>query len=144
MLGTLNISASGLQAERLRMEVIANNIANASATRTPEGGAFRRKEVVFSTVLKNVEDAADWRMPGTEQLGGVEVLGIVDDLTELPVVYNPGHPDADVEGFVTMPNVNIPIEMVNLVTASRSYEAGVRAIQSFRDMSEQALLIARS
>ena len=136
MLGTLNISSSGLSAERLRMEVIANNIANASATRTADGGPYRRKEVVFSTVLNEQDKRSASQPAGSGLLGGVEVLGIVEDLTELPRVYNPGHPDADDEGFVTMPNVNIPIEMVNLITASRSYEAGIRAVQAFKDSSK--------
>ena len=144
MLGTFNVISSGLTAERMRMEVIANNVANASATRTAEGGPYRRKEVVFATVLRDREELNASQPPGSEELGGVRVLGIVEDLTELPRVYNPGHPDADAEGFVTMPNVNIPIEMVNLITASRSYEAGIRAIQAFQEMAEQALSLART
>ena len=132
ILGATNISASGLSAERMRMEVVANNIANAYSTRTPEGGAFRRKDVVFAAVLE------DHMQPG-----GVQVAGIVDDPSELPRIYQPGHPDADANGFVTMPNVNVPLEMVNLITASRAYEANLKVLRSFRQMAEQTLSLAR-
>lgn len=136
-LGALNIAASGLGAERLRMEVVANNIANASVTRTPEGGPYRRRDVVFETVLSGVEEHGQ---PG---LGGVRVAGMVTDQSELPRVYNPGHPDADEEGLVSMPNVNLPIEMVNLITASRAYEANLRVAQSFLELSQSALALTR-
>ena len=140
MFGAMNISASGAAAERLRMEVVANNIANASSTRTPEGGPFRRHDVVFSTVLREHMDSG---VPEHERLGGVRVLGIVEDPSELPRVYNPGHPDADPDGMVTMPNVKLPIEMVNLVTATRAYEANLRMMQSFREMAEQSISLIR-
>ncbi|MCX7418291.1 MAG: flagellar basal body rod protein FlgC [Planctomycetia bacterium] len=136
-LGALNIAASGLGAERLRMEVVANNIANASVTRTPDGGPYRRRDVVFETVLSGVEG------DGAQRLGGVRVAGLVDDQSELPRIYNPGHPDADVDGFVTMPNVSLPTEMVNLITASRAYEANLRVAQSFLELSQSALALTR-
>jgi flagellar basal-body rod protein FlgC len=140
ILGAANISASGLSAERLRMEVVANNIANANSTRTPQGGPFRRQDVVFAAVLGQ-------RMRATQgglSLGGVRTAGVVDDNSELPRVYNPGHPDADAEGFVTMPNVQLPLEMVNLMTANRAYEANLKVLQAFRQQAEQALLLIRS
>jgi flagellar basal-body rod protein FlgC len=136
-LGALNISASGLGAERLRMEVVANNIANASVTRTPEGGPYRRRDVVFETVLSGVE------ANGEPRLGGVRVAGMVADQPELPRLHKPGHPDADAEGFVAMPNVNLPVEMVNLITASRAYEANLRVAQSFLELSQSALALTR-
>ena len=136
-LGALNISASGLSAERQRMEVVANNIANASVTRTPGGGPFRRQDVVFESVLTGVESNGDPRF------GGVRTVGVIADQSELPRVYNPGHPDADQEGFVTMPNVNLPIEMVNLITATRAYEANLRVAQSFLELNQQALALVR-
>ncbi len=136
-LGALNIAASGLGAERLRMEVVANNIANASVTKTPEGGPYRRRDVVFETVLSSTEAN---RSSG---LGGVRVAGLVDDQSEMPRIYNPGHPDADVDGFVTMPNVSLPTEMVNLITASRAYEANLRVAQSFLELSQSALALTR-
>lgn len=136
-LGALNIAASGLGAERLRMEVVANNIANASATKTPEGGPYRRRDVVFETVLSDVESG------GVPELGGVRVAGLVADQSELPRVFQPGHPDADTDGFVTMPNVSLPTEMVNLITASRAYEANLRVAQSFLELSQSALALTR-
>lgn len=138
-----NISATGLTAERLRMEVVANNIANASATRTPEGGAYRRRDLVFESVM----DRKGFTQGGpdnTSGLGGVNVIGMVEDQTEQPRVYNPSHPDADPnDGFVTMPNVSLPIEMVNLITATRAYEANLKASQAFTDMSQQAIAIMK-
>lgn len=135
--GALNTAASGLNAERLRMEVVANNIANASVTRTPEGGPYRRRDVVFETVLNGVEAR------GEPQLGGVRVAGTIADPSELPRIYNPGHPDADTDGFVSMPNVQLPVEMVNLITATRAYEANLRVAQSFLELSQSALALAR-
>lgn len=140
MLGAMGISASGLSAERFRMEVVANNIANAFSTRSAAGGPFRRQDVAFAALL-NERVRAGGR--SETRPGGVEVLGIVEDSSELPRVYNPGHPDADGEGFVTMPNVHLPIEMVNLITASRAYEANLRVLQAFRQAAEQALTLAR-
>jgi flagellar basal-body rod protein FlgC len=139
ILGATNVSSSGCSAERLRMEVIANNIANANSTRTPDGGPFRRQDVVFAAVLNQ-------RMRGAQQaaqLGGVQVADVVDDMSELPRVYNPGHPDADSNGFVTMPNVQLPMEMVNLITANRAYEANVKVLQAFRQQAEQVLQLGR-
>jgi flagellar basal-body rod protein FlgC len=133
---TAAISASGLQAERQRMEVTANNIANAFSTRTAEGGPFRRQDVVFAAVLNDVGE-------GRTDLGGVRLEEIVNDPSPFHVVFMPGHPDADAQGNVRFPNVKLPLEMVNLVTASRAYEANVRAAQSFVQMSQQALTILR-
>ncbi len=133
-----NISASGMSAERLRMEVIANNVANALATRSANGGPYRRQEVVFEAVLN---DAAGDSPTG--MLGGVRVAGVEDDGSELPRVYNPGHPDADSDGYVSMPNVFLPIEMVNLMTASRAYEANVKVMQSLKQQLEQCLTLLR-
>ena len=140
-LSAFNISASGLTAERLRMEVVANNIANAEVTRTPEGGPYRRKDVVFEAVLHPDKPGA--RAGQSSGLGGVRTLGVVDDSSELSKRHSPGHPDADADGFVTMPNVNLPIEMVNLITTTRAYEANLKAAQSFVDMNQQALSIVR-
>ncbi len=140
MFGAINISSSGAAAERLRMEVVANNIANASSTRTPGGGPYRRHDVVFAAVLNQ---RLEGRAPAQGKLGGVRALGMVEDRSELPRVYNPGHPDADTDGMVTMPNVQLPIEMVNLVTATRAHEANLRMTQTFREMAEQSLSLIR-
>lgn len=129
------ISASGLSAERLRMEVIANNLANAFSTRSVSGGPYRRKEVVFEAVLRN-------RL-GKPELHGVQVAGIEDDPSDFVRVYQPGHPDADADGYVLYPNVSLPMEMVNLLTASRAYEANWKVLQTFRQMMEQALVLLR-
>jgi flagellar basal-body rod protein FlgC len=139
LLSATNISSTGLSAERRRMEVIANNIANAFSTRTPEGGPYRRQEVVFSSVLNNRMRAGR----SGSQYGGVRVVDVTDDMSEMPKVYNPGHPDADRDGFVTMPNVQLPMEMVNLITANRAYEANMKILQAFRQQVDQALLLIR-
>lgn len=137
LFGAAAISNTGMTAERLRMEVIANNIANANSTRGPDGEPYRRKDVVFSELL-------DQQIAGQPaQLAGVAAVDVVDDPSEFPRVYQPGHPDADAEGYVRMPNVQLPIEMVNLLTASRSYEANLKASLAFRQMNEQALALLR-
>ena len=133
------ISGSGMTAERLRMEVIANNIANANSTKSANGGPFRRQEVVFAEVLGKAMGPH-----GAPRLQGVEAVERVDDPSELPRVYQPGHPDADADGYVRMPNVHLPIEMVNLLTAARAYEANLKTAQTFRQMNEQALTLLRS
>lgn len=139
MLSSPQISASGLSAERQRMEVIANNIANAYTTRSLSGGPYRRQQVLFAEAL----DAVASGPPAPGALQGVRVLGVEPDMTELPKVLQPGHPDADDLGFVQMPNVQLPNEMVDLITASRAYEANLKALQMFRQMTEQALSLLR-
>jgi flagellar basal-body rod protein FlgC len=139
-LSTLDISASGMAAERQRMEVVANNIANANSTRSAQGGPYRRQEVVFASAL----DSARGKSAGADSFRGVDVQGVQPDMSELPRVYQPGHPDADQEGYVTMPNVKLPSEMVDLITASRSYEASLRAMRTFREMVEQTLSLLRN
>lgn len=130
-----DISASGMSAERQRMEVVANNIANANATQTAEGGPYRRKQLVFSAALDKAGNVSG--------LHGVEVLGVQSDSSELPMIHNPGHPDADEDGYVRMPNVKLPNEMVDLITASRSYEANLKALTTFKQMIEQTLQLLR-
>jgi flagellar basal-body rod protein FlgC len=133
-----SISGSGMSAERFRMEVVANNIANANSTRSANGGPFRRQEVVFAEAL-----GAAMRPDGLPDLRGVQAVELVDDPTPLTQVYMPGHPDANKQGYVQMPNVQLPIEMVNLMTASRAYEANLRASQAFNQMNQQALALLR-
>ena len=136
ILSTTDISASGLAAERLRMEVIANNIANAHSTRGANGGPFRRQEVVFRAAFDQAGFAG-------ETPRGVQIVAVQPDQSDLPRIYRPGHPDADGDGFVTMPNVQIPNEMVDLITASRGYEANLRLLRSFREMANNTLDILR-
>ncbi|WP_347273988.1 flagellar basal body rod protein FlgC [Candidatus Kuenenia sp.] len=135
----LDISATGLTAERIRMNVIANNIANANATNSPDGGPYRREQVEFQSILNKAANLSD--IDGMERLGGVKVSNIMKSNEPFNKVFIPGHPQADENGFVEMPNVNIATEMVDLVTASRSYEANLAVINSSKDITNQALSI---
>ena len=141
VLAATNISASGMAAERMRMEVVAHNIANASSTRTAEGGPYRRKDLVFAAVLG--ESRRSLSTGDTTRLGGVEVVDMVDDMSDPIPVYEPGHPDADANGMVRYPNVRLPVEMTNLITASRAYEANVRVALTLKQMMEQSLVLMR-
>jgi flagellar basal-body rod protein FlgC len=140
VLSLTNISASGMSAERLRMEIVANNIANASSTRTPAGGPFRRQDLVFASVLGDTQRTGK---DGTPKMSGVEVVDVVEDTSEPISVYEPGHPDADSGGMVKYPNVRLPLEMTNLITASRAYEANVRVALTLKQMMEQSLVLIR-
>ena len=131
----LDISAGGLYAERTRMNVIANNLANANSTRTPEGGPFRRQ-----LVMLRGNEATDAN--SLENLG-VTVMGVVDDTSPFPMVFNPGHPDANADGYVAMPNVNVVEEMIDMITAVRAYEANITAIDANKSMVRRSLDIIR-
>ncbi|TDT50614.1 flagellar basal body rod protein FlgC [Fonticella tunisiensis] len=137
----LKISGSGLSAERLRMDVIADNIANAETTRTQKGGPYRRKVVTFEENLGRELDRVSNRY--VDKLNGVRVSEITEDNSPLRRVYDPSHPDADAEGYVLMPNVNILNEMVDLIAASRAFEANVTAINAEKQMAMKALEIGR-
>lgn len=139
---SIEVSASGLSAERLAMDTIANNIANVNTTRTPEGGPFKRQLVVYAqnpgpspSAAGAVDDAGDGGSSGA----GVRVVGIVSDQSPDRLVYDPGHPDADTNGYVHMPNVDVVKEMVDMMAASRAYEANVTAIQESRSMDSTTL-----
>lgn len=138
---TLLVSGSALTAQRLRMDVIANNIANANTTRTPEGGPYQRQRVVFTPR----ESPTFWVSQTRQQIGrGVQAERVVEDQREGPLVYDPNHPDADPEtGMVRMPNVDIVTEMVDMLAARRSYEANVVAIDTTKAMASAALDIGR-
>lgn len=140
ILSGMEISASGLAGERMRMEVAANNIANLHSTRTPDGGPYQRQRLTFASAMSNYSNAT---RNSPRDLKGVEVLGLSSDMTPGPLLYDPGHPDADETGHVRMPNVNISHEMVDLVTASRAYEANLKSLETFRQMAEQALSLLR-
>lgn len=135
----LRISSSGLTAERMRMDVIADNIANAETTRTPDGGPYRRKMVSFE---ENVEQALK-NYKYEDEFKGVKVESITKDESPLKKVYDPSHPDADAEGYVTMPNVDILNEMIDLISASRAFEANVTAMNAEKQMAMKALEIGR-
>jgi flagellar basal-body rod protein FlgC len=129
------IAVSGLRAQRVRMNVISNNISNAFTTRTPEGGAFRRQLAVFQ--------AGDLKTTGSSA-AGVRVTKVMGDTTPLRSVYDPFHPDAGAEGYVEYPNVNLAIEMADLVSAQRAYEANVAVLASGRKMTQKALEIIQA
>jgi len=146
-LTAMEISGTGLHAQRVRMNVAASNVANAATTQTPEGGPYRRKNVVLASLA----------MPENQPLGtgdsprsfaglirGVEVKDIISDSGEPRMVYEPGHPDADANGIVAYPDVHPVEEMVDMITASRAYEAGVTTINSVTQMADRALAIGRS
>ncbi len=136
------VSASGLEAQRIRMNVIASNLANAQSTQTPEGGPYRRKDVVFSATPAGGFGEAFQSAVDAGELG-VEVQGIVEDRRPFKTVFDPQHPDADPEGYVRFPNVNLLEEMVNMMSASRSYEANVTALNTTKAMAAKALEIGR-
>jgi flagellar basal-body rod protein FlgC len=132
-------SGSALSAERLRMDVTAENLANAQSTRTANGqGPYRRKEVVLQEAGNGVAAGATFA-DSLQAARGVRVAGIVEDSTPLRKVYDPGHPDADAQGYVTMPNVNTVTEMTDLIGASRAYEANVTAMQTTKSMFARTL-----
>jgi flagellar basal-body rod protein FlgC len=125
------------------MNVISSNLANANTTRTPQGGAYQRKDVVFATHqgsgdFQNVLNSQTGRT-----LSEVRVIGIITDPRAPQLKYDPQHPDANQQGYVTMPNVNLVEEMVNMISATRSYEAGVAAINASKSMALKALEIGR-
>jgi len=137
---TLAISASGLRAERLRLDVIASNLANANTTHTLEGGPYRRRNVIF--VTEDFEDDFAASIEALAERGarqGVAVTGVVEDPRPPRLVFDPGHPDADDEGYVAYPNVNAATELVDLMTATRAYEANVQAVNATKRMGEAAL-----
>jgi flagellar basal-body rod protein FlgC len=145
MFGALEISASGLTAERLRMSVTAENLANAQTTRGANGQPYRRKEVVLQEVAPGGGFGATLAsaMTPAGRPGGVDVAGIVQDGSNFKTVYDPGHPDADAKGYVKMPNVDTVTEMVDLISASRSYEANVTAMQASKQMFTKTLELLR-
>jgi flagellar basal-body rod protein FlgC len=138
--GTLAISASALQAQRLRMDVIAANLANAQSTRTPEGGPYKRRDVVLEALPGGSFDD----VLGGQGGGAVRVARVVEDEKPPRVVFDPGHPDADPQGYVAYPNVNPITEMVDLMTATRAYEANVAAVNATKRVLEAALSIGRA
>jgi flagellar basal-body rod protein FlgC len=146
----IDISASGLSAERLRMDVTAENLANAQTTRGPNGGPYQRRQVVLQTAsptgFATQLARATGGMPGTgsgQPGGGVKAVGIVADPTPPRQIYDPGHPDANAQGYVSMPNVDPVTEMVDLITESRGYEANVTAMQSAKTLFTKTLDLLR-
>lgn len=127
----MDINASGLRAQRTRMNIISSNIANAQTTRTKEGGPYKRRDVILRSV------------PFEKVLSGVEVEGVVRDPSPGKRVYDPSNPDADKDGYITMPNVNIMEEMVDMIGAERAFEANTTSIKAAKDMALKAIDIGR-
>jgi len=138
---SLDIGASALTAQRLRMDIISQNIANSSTTRTEDGTPYRRRDVVFEErkFYDYLTESSKEKLAGS----GVRVARIVEDQSPLKRVYDPGHPDADEEGYVEMPNVDVITEMINMISASRAYEANVTAINTTKSIAMKALEIGR-
>jgi flagellar basal-body rod protein FlgC len=139
----LRTSSSGLAAQRLRMNLISANLANVNTTRTPEGGPYRRKEVVFAAKppAGSFRDMLRARQAG--QPSEVQAVQIIDDNRAAVMKYDPQHPDADDQGYVALPNVNVMEEMVNMISATRSFEANVTAVKAAKDMALKALEIGK-
>lgn len=138
MFDSFRISASGLTAEKLRMDLISNNLANANTTQTEEGGPYRRQMAIFAAM----EDSKMGNKANPAGKG-VKVIGIHHDTSPPRIVYDPQHPDADADGYVELPNVHMVKEMVDLITATRAYEANVTAINAAKSMAQKALEIGR-
>ena len=146
----IDVSGSGLSAERLRMDVTAENLANAETTRAANGGPYRRKDVILSEAQPNgFANALAGAIgtvpgaPGSQPAGGVTVSQIVNDNTPPRMVYDPSHPDANAQGYVAMPNINPVTEMTDLIAESRTYEANVTAMQSAKQMFTKTLDLLR-
>lgn len=143
-LSSMNISASALTAERLRMDIVAENMANVSTTRTASGDPYRRQYVVFQqrspegSSFRNVLSRSEGQVGG-----GVRVAQIGVDQSDYKLDYNPNHPDADEDGYVRMPNVDVVQEMVDMMSAYRAYEANLTALNTFKDMAVKTLEIGR-
>jgi flagellar basal-body rod protein FlgC len=138
---SLNISASALTAERLRMDIISQNLANINTTRAEDGKPYRRKVVVFEEKqgTRAFSDYLNQSMTARNTGSGVRVAGIVEDTSPYKRVFDPGHPDADETGFVSLPNVETITEMINMIAASRAYEANVTAMNTTKAMALKAL-----
>lgn len=142
---SIETSASGLTAQRLRLDLIASNLANAESTKTANGQAYRRKVAVFTP---RTDTRSSFRNVLSSQMSyqptGVHVSGVVEDSSPLRRVYSPGHPEADDNGYVVYPNVDVVTEMVDMMAATRSYEANVTAIEAAKAMIQKALDMLRS
>ncbi len=138
-LSSLNISGSGLTASRLRMDIISENIANVNTTRTEQGGPYKRKMVVYESINDNSFGSMVEKQLGTAK--GVRVSAIVEDDTELTSVYDPDHPDADKNGYVLMPNVDLVEETLDMMAVTRAYEANLTAFNAMKSMAAKALEI---
>jgi flagellar basal-body rod protein FlgC len=141
LFSSLQVSASGMAAERTRAEILVENMANSETTRTPEGGPYRRKDVVFSTDVQASPFSAIFQ----NEIGtGVAVSEITEDTRDPERRYMPGHPDADATGYVAFPRMNPAEDMVDLLNSTRSYQANIAAISSVKDMISRSIDIMRA
>lgn len=140
MFNALNIHTSGLTAERFRMDTISTNIANAETTRTEEGGPYIRKIAVFQEQLKTEMNKAG-RLQQVSS--GIKAVAVADSEEEMPLVFRPDHPDADENGYVRMPNVNLMTEMIDMMVARRAYEANLTALNTSKALLVKTLEIGR-
>lgn len=141
-LSSLNIAGSALTAQRLRMDVVASNIANAESTRTPQGGPYKRERVIFGPIEASSQSFLAG--PGAEaNAGGIEVRAIVQDQVPPRLIHDPNHPDADEEGYVAYPNIDLVTEMTDMLSASRAYEASITVINVTKNMAQRAIDIGR-
>ena len=141
ILNTFRISSSALQAQSIRLNTISSNLANVETTSTPEGGPYRKKSVYFQSSPTTFQDQLEGSIKNGVQ--GVKVTGIAEDKTPPRKVYNPSHPDAKADGYVEMPNINVLEEMVDMMSATRSYQANVTSIKMAKRMAMKALEIGR-
>ena len=140
---SMDVSSSGMAAERTRMNLISSNIANANSTRTKEGGPYKRKDPVFEAVPATSGFRTLFDADKSMALKKVEVARITEDQSPPRIQYDPTHPDADAKGNVALPNVNVIEEMVDMVSASRAYEANVTAAQAAKSMAMKTLVLLR-
>ncbi len=138
---TFAISSSALKAQKIRLDTVSSNLANAETTSTPEGGPYKKKSVYFQSTPTSFDKHLDSALRGSAQ--GVAVTKIIEDPDPPRKVYNPSHPDAVEDGYVDMPNVDVLKEMVDMMSATRSYQANVTTIQSAKRMAQKALEIGR-
>jgi flagellar basal-body rod protein FlgC len=144
LLTALSVSASGMSAQRARTELLVENLANADTTRTPEGGPYRRKDAVFTSDPSAAQFSSLFENEMNSQAVGVRVSQVTTDNREPEKRYMPGHPDADKDGYVAYPHMNPAEDMVDLLGASRSYQANVSAISAVKDMIQKSLDLFRS
>ena len=143
-LTALDIGASGLSADRTRINTIAMNLANAKTTRTAAGGPYRRRTVVQAATDVDDPFSVHMRSALDRELKGVRVMGITQDTRPLKQVYEPGHPDANADGYVSYPDINVVEEMANLMSAQRNYEANITTVEAIKGMYNKALEIGKA
>jgi flagellar basal-body rod protein FlgC len=143
LLSALSVSASGMSAQRQRTELLVENLANSDTTRTPEGGPYRRKDVVFASDPSAAEFSSVYQSQIADGTVGVRVAQVVTDTREPDKRYLPGHPDADKDGYVSYPRMNPAEDMVDLLNSSRTYQANVSAISAVKDMIQKSLELFR-